>query len=377
VKKKLLGFIDSAEQLSFGPECQKFERDFAKYQGRGDAVFVNSGSSANLALIQALLNLGRLKKGDKVGFSALTWSTNVMPVLQLGLEVVPVDVELESLNVSSKKLLEALESSDIKAFFGTNVMGFCDDVDEIKKICHERGIIFIEDNCEGLGSEYKGRKLGNFGLASTFSFFVGHHVSTVEGGMITTDDPELATMLRIVRAHGWDRNLDAGEQERLRKEFGAGEFYGKYTFYDLAYNLRPTEINGFIGNAQIPYIDEISEARHKNFQKLSEAIYEDERYISLNLDHMDVISNFAFPVVCRSQKIRDDVVKRAEGVAETRPIISGDVTGQPFYKKYSGEFLDAGKSNVRSIHEQGLYVGNNPDLTDEDLDKLIEVFTAA
>lgn len=205
--KKICKFIMNAKQLSIGPECAKFEKNFAKYQGRKNCVFFNSGSSANLAIVQALMNLGRIRKGENAGFSALTWATNPMPLIQLGLEAIPMDVELDTLNVSSAKLLEVLKWHPIKLLFITNLLGFCDDIDTIREICDERGIILIEDNCESLGTVYKGKLLGNYGVASTFSFFVGHHMSTIEGGAVCTDDEELATMLKLVRAHGWDRNL--------------------------------------------------------------------------------------------------------------------------------------------------------------------------
>src|SRR3989344_9620202 len=187
-KAQLMSFISSSKQLSFGRECIKFEENFARHQGRKFSVFFNSGSFANLALVQALLNLGWLKRGDRTGFSALTWPTNVMPLIQLGLEPIPIDVELDTLNVSGKKLATILKKSGLKAFFITNLLGFCDDIDKIKNICKKEKIILIEDNCEALGTVYKDKKLGNYGLASTFSFFVGHHLSTIEGGAVCTDD---------------------------------------------------------------------------------------------------------------------------------------------------------------------------------------------
>ena len=216
-KKALIQFISSAKKLSFGQECEKFERNFARYQERKYCIFFNSGSSANLALIQALLNLAKFQKGDKIGFSAVTWSTNIMPLIQLGLRPVPIDIELDTLNISSRTLQKVLRATSLKALFITNLLGFCDDIDTIKKICDKKNIILIEDNCESLGTIYKGRKLGNFGLASTFSFFVGHHMSTIEGGAICTDDRELAVMLKLVRAHGWDRNLNDYQKKLLRK----------------------------------------------------------------------------------------------------------------------------------------------------------------
>ena len=375
-KEKLISFISSAEVMSFGPECMKFEDSFANWQGRKDCVFVNSGSSANLAIIQALLNLGRIKQGDKVGFSALTWSTNVMPLIQLGLEVVPIDVELDTLNVSSDQLKKTLETTDIKMLFLTNLLGFCDDIDEIKAICEAKGILLAEDNCESLGTVYKGTKLGNFGIASTFSFYVGHHMSTIEGGAVCTDDSELADMLRIVRAHGWDRNLAEKNQQEIRDKYKVNSsFYSRYTFYDLGYNLRPTEINGFIGNTQIPYLDEIVSTREKTFLKVAKIIYsQPDRFYPIRYDHIEVVSNFAFPVICKTKEIRDELVEKCNGKVEIRPIVGGDMTKQPFFGKHASATMK--ESNASLIHEQGLYFGNNPELTEEEINQLISIFSA-
>ncbi len=372
-KKELIRFIAKAPILSFSRECEKFERAFARFQGRKNCIFVNSGSSANLALIQTLLNMGKIKKGDSVGFSTLTWSTNVMPLIQLGLHPVPVDVELSTLNISSKTLKSTLKKRKIKLLFLTNLLGFCSDPDKITSICKKEGILLIEDNCEGLGSVYKGKKLGNFGIASTCSFYVGHHMSTIEGGVICTDSTELATQLRVVRAHGWDRNLSSGKQRKIRDRFNVNStFYSRYTFYDLGYNLRPTEINGFIGNTQLKYLNEIISKRQSNFKKLAKKIYTDSRFYPIEFGHIDLISNFAFPVICKSKKIRDSLVEKCNGKLEIRPIVGGDMTQQPFFKKYTNDpsYISA---NAKLIHENGFYFGNNPELTDKELNTIIDI----
>lgn len=378
-KKKLCTFISNAKQLSIGPQCYSFEKNFAKWQGKKYCVFFNSGSSANLAIVQTLLNLGLLKKNDLTGFSAITWATNPMPLIQLGLQTMPIDVELDTLNISSSKLLSFLGKNNIKMLFLTNLLGFCDDIDKIKQICDKKHIILIEDNCESLGTIYKTKKLGNFSLASTFSFFVGHHMSTIEGGAVCTDDEKIATMLKLVRAHGWDRNLEETEQNILRKEHKVeSSFYSKYTFYDLGYNLRPTEINGFLGNNQLKYLDEIIEKRQANFIKLSKAInMRDDLYFPLKFNHISLLSNFAYPVICKSKKIRDQLIKKCEGIIEIRPIVGGDMTHQPFYKKYMPQFEKVlGNSNADIIKEQGLYFGNNPEMTNKELKLLIETFSS-
>jgi len=376
-KKKLIKFINSAKQLSFGLECQKFEKNFARYQGRRHCVLVNSGSSANLALIQSLLNLGKIKKGDQVAFSVVTWPTGVFPLIQLGLNPIPVDIELSTLNISSQKFKKIIKKHKIKMLFMTNLLGFCHDPDKIKKICDENSIILTEDNCESLGSIYKGKKLGNFGLASTFSFYVGHHLSTIEGGAICTDDEELSIMLRIVRAHGWDRNLDFIQQKEIRKKFKVDStFYSRYAFYDLGFNLRPTEIVGLIGNFQLRYINEIIHKRQDNFMKMAPLIYTQvEKFYPIKYDHLDFFSNFAVPVICRSQKIRDQLVNKCEGKVEIRPIVGGNMVEQPFFQKYvKKSFSEFPAANI--IHNQGLYFGNNPDLNRKEIKTIIDIFTS-
>ena len=216
-KLALADFIVSSNKLSMGIKCAEFENKFSLFQGRSYSILFNSGGSANLALLQALKNLGYLNNGSKIGFSALTWSTNVMPIIQLGMEPIALDCDPNTLNVMSGNILEVLKEVDLNAIFITNVLGFTGDLDEIRNICDERKIILIEDNCEALGSEVSGDKSGNFGLASTFSFFVAHHMSTIEGGMVATNNNELEEMLRMVRANGWDRNLTANQQFKIRK----------------------------------------------------------------------------------------------------------------------------------------------------------------
>jgi len=369
-KEKLCNFISGAAILSMGDECKKFEIAFAKKQQRKYAVFVNSGSSANLVLIQALLNSGALKRGDIVGVSALTWATNIMPLIQLGLQPFLIDCEVETLNVSPSTFKEALQTQpNIRALFITNTLGHSDDIAGIAKLCQERKIIFLEDNCESLGSVVEGITLGNWGIASTFSFFVGHHMSTIEGGMVCTDDDELFSQIVMARAHGWDRNLADSDQKFLRDKFKVNDFYSKYTFYDLAFNLRPTEINGFLGNIQINYWDEIVQRRYNNFIALHNEIRSNQDLIPLNYEHMDIVSSFAIPVIAKDNQLASEYMKRFEGAqVEFRPMIAGSMARQPFYRKY---IANPGiQPNAEFIHRNSFYFGNNPELTDSEINLL-------
>ena len=370
-KQRLCDFITKSSMLSMGLECRKFELNFALKQERKYAVFVNSGSSANLILIQAFLNLGRLKRGDIVGVSALTWATNIMPLIQLGLQPILIDCEIDSLNVSSRTLKLALDMQpNIRAFFITNTLGHCDDILEINQICKNNNILFFEDNCESLGSVMNYRLLGNFGVASTFSFFVGHHLSSIEGGMVCTDDEELHSQLLMSRSHGWDRNLDIKKQQEIRDEFYVNDFFAKYTFYDLAYNLRPTEINGFLGNCQFNYWDEIVNKRYNNFIKINNAISNNSKLISLRFAHMDLVSSFAIPIITHSpEELFKYKEKFVAADVEIRPMIAGSMARQPFYRKYIAN--PGTQPNAEFIHSHSFYCGNNPELLDEEIDLLI------
>lgn len=372
IKEKLADFIVSSDFLSMGEQCEKYEETFSQIQERKYSVFVSSGSMANLVLLQALLNLGKLHKGDKVGVSALTWATNIMPVIQLGLVPVVIDCEKDTLNVSPDNLQRTIKKQPIKALFLTNVLGFSDDIHHIQGICQKENIVFLEDNCESFGSKTNGKFLGNFGYASTFSHFVGHHLSTIEGGLVCTDDKELYDMVVMVRAHGWDRNLDTDKQQELRSQYDIDDFFAQYTFYDLAYNARPTDIQGFIANEQVNFYGKIIEKREKNFLVFHDALRENSELYDLQVDHMDVISNFAMPVICKDVELFERYKKKFQkNDVEIRPMIAGDITKQPFYRKYVSDQVTY--KNADFIHKQGFYFPNNPELTEEEVDLLVSL----
>ncbi len=374
-KEKLCGFIMSADQLSFGAQCKLFEENFAKYQGRKFCVSFNSGSSANLALIQALVNLGKAKKGEFAAFSAVTWSTNVMPLVQVGLSPIPVDVELQTLNVSSRTFLNTLQKFPVKMLFLTNLLGFCDDIDEIQRICEKKKILLVEDNCESLGTVYKGKKLGNYSFASTFSFYTGHHMSTIEGGAVCTDDEDLYVMLHIVRAHGWDRNLNPEYQKKLRNVHKVEPFYDLFTFYDLGYNLRPTEITAFLGNLQLNFIDEIVNKRYENFRKIAIPLYlQIDKYYPLKYNHIELLSNFAIPLICKSKEVKKELINQCQGKIEIRPILGGNMLRQPISGKYLKESQKIPTPNADIIHDLGFYFANNPELTKEEIIQIYSTF---
>ena len=219
-----------------------------------------------------------------------------------------------------------------------------------------------------------GKLLGNFGLASTFSFYVGHHLSTVEGGMVVTDDEELAIMLSMTRAHGWARNVVPRVAKKLYQKYDLNPFFAKYTFFDLAYNVRPTELQGFLGNVQLRHWDTIVQRRVSNFALLQATMQRNKDLIPLRTSHMDIFSNFAFPVICKTPEVLEYYKQRFERArVEIRPIIAGDMTNQPFYKKYAKRKEQC--PNADRIHRTAFYFGNNPDLTKSELAILARLLT--
>lgn len=366
-RRALAEFILAAPRLSMDAKCREFEVAFAAFQGAREAVLFNSGGSANLAMLQALKNLGRLKDGDAVGFSAVTWSTNTMPIIQLGMQPVALDCDRSTLNVMSHNLLERLRETSLKALFITNALGFAGDLGAIRAECERRGIVLLEDNCESLGTELPEGRTGNFGVCASFSFYVAHHMSTIEGGMACTSDAELAEMLRIVRANGWDRNLSPAQQEKWRKRHGIKtEVDARYSFYDLGYNLRPTEITGFIGLQQLKSVGETFRQREANYLRLEAAVKRNPDFVAVERSHLSLLSNFAFPLVCRDPAGRARYAERlSQAGVEIRPLIAGNMQRQPFYKKYVQRLFPTPDADF--LHDCALYFGNYPELTDADL----------
>ncbi len=365
-KTTLCSFIQQASKLSMGEEVLTFEKEFARWQGRTFCTMVNSGSSANLVLLQSLLNLGRLQKGDKIGVSAVTWATNVMPILQLGCTPVLIDVDSNTLNVSIETLHSAPE---IRCLFLTHLLGFSSDVSLIQSYCNEKDIILLEDTCESLGAMNNGVRLGNFGLAATFSTFVGHHMSTIEGGMIVTHDSELNTMIRMVRAHGWDRNVTTEVQSSLRNKWNVTDFFAPYTFYTLGYNVRPMELQGVLGQHQLKRIDFANSIRSATYRYVYDRLASSK---DIYLPPQNTPA-FAIPVVCKTSEIRDRCIEKCHTLGiEIRPLVAGNMARQPFFHSiHDGRPLP----NADLLHDCAFYMPNHPDLTESERNDLCNALT--
>lgn len=370
-KRKLSKFILNKKRLSMDTYCTKFEERFAKFHNSKYAVFFNSGSSSNLAILQTLLNLKKVKVGDGIAFSSLTWATNVMPIIQLGFKPIPIDINKENLNIKEDVIYNL---KNCKVLFVTNALGFCSDLEIIKKICKKKKIILIEDNAEALGTINTSNKLtGSYGEMSSFSFFVAHHMSTIEGGMVITNDFKQYEMLKMVRSNGWDRQLSTKTQKELKKKYNTDTFYSKYTFYNLAYNLRPTEINAFVGLEQLKKLKKNLVLRNKIFFKIYKSYLQNKNLVNLSFKKIKFFSPFSFPVICKTKIYKNKLLKKfIKNKVECRPMIAGNITFQPFYKNiYKKKKLP----NCEFVHKNGFYFGIHPEMTNNQINLLKKLFS--
>tara|TARA_R110001592_G_scaffold325700_1_gene605918 strand:- start:2014 stop:3153 length:1140 start_codon:yes stop_codon:yes gene_type:complete len=356
---RLCDWLQTDPRLTKGNLTDSFEKEWSEYLGRNHSLFVTSGSSANLAAFYAMKISGKLKN-LKVVLPAVSWSTTVAPAIQLGFDPVLCDCNLTNYGLDLDHLKRLIEEEDPGLLVTCNVLGFCNDYSEILSICKEKNILIIEDSCEAVGTVYKGKNSGCFGDISTFSFYYGHHMSTIEGGMVCTDDPELSMILRSIRCHGWDRDLLKENQKQLRNKHSIDDFRALYTFYYPGFNMRPTDLQAFLGLGQLKRLEAMNRSRHLNFMHIKS---KDASEWSIDLDNYSQISNMAYPFLCKDI---DKTKKRlSEKKVEHRPLICGSIGKQPFWiERYGLTRL----KNADFVHEYGIYVPNNPDLSKQELD---------
>lgn len=359
---RLIEWLKTYPRLTKGPVTKQFEKKWSDWQGCRHTIFCNSGSSANLLMFQTLIEAGRLKVGDKVVVPALSWATDLSPVIQLGLEPIICDVNLNDLSVDVENLEQIFTNTDAKCLILVSVLGLSPKMKEIVDLCEKYNVTLLEDACESMGTLCNGEKLGNFGVMSSFSTYFGHHMSTIEGGLVCTSDNELANICTSIRSHGWDRDLPENVRESLRKEWNVSKFDALYTFYYSGFNVRSTDLQAYIGLSQIDKLDNAIEMRNYNY-----SLYRDNLKVSWwPKNYSDTyISNFAIPLIePNREKIVSNLINNN---IEVRPLICGSMPRQPFYKKYINSRSTTKLPNASTVDKFGFYVPNHPELTKDEI----------
>lgn len=361
--QELVEFIRTTKRFTQFVKVREFEEAWSRWQGCGYSVYVNSGSSANLVILSLMKETLGWQGGDEVLVPAVTWVTNVTPILQCGLRPVFVDVNLEDFSFDYEDLARRI-GPRTRAVFVTHLIGFPADVRRIASIVEGRGIEILEDCCESHGARVGATRVGNFGTCSSFSFYWGHHMTTVEGGMVCTGREELHQLALLKRSHGLARELPPGLHDGWARRHPDVDF--NFLFVTDGFNFRNTEFNAVIGLAQIKKLDRYIEIRNANHRRFLEILAGHREHLLLP-DHPG-ISSFCLPFVFRDERVK----RRMEGLLrahqiEFRPIIGGNLLRQPCFAAYGtpSEF-----PNAEFLHTNAFYIGNNQFVGSSRLERL-------
>ncbi len=351
---KAIDRVIKSNRFTMGPEVEKFEEEFAEYFGSKYAVMVNSGSSANLIAISALILSDNydLNFGDEVIVPAVSWATTYTVLHQCGLKLRFIDIDLNTFNMDLNELKNAI-TDNTKAIFAVNLLGNPNDFDNLTEICREYNLILIEDNCESMGATYNGKYAGTFGVCGTFSTFYSHHMATMEGGMILTDDEELNDIMKSMRSHGWTRNLSENSRFNTKKD----KFYEMFNFIFPGYNVRPVEMEAAIGREQLKKLDGFLNERKSNGKYFLDK-FSTIGSISLQ-KNQDDSSFFGFPIIFKNASNREKFIELCDkNNIEYRPIVAGNFTKNKVIE-YFNYTIFGNLNNSNILHDNGLFIGNH------------------
>ncbi len=361
--QELITWLQADPWLTQGPLVFEFERQWAKWLGVSHATFVNSGSSANLLMYYALQLSGRLRN-NRVIVPSVSWATTVAPVVQLGFAPFLCEADRKDFGLDLNALEDLLKRHEPAAVAIVHVLGVPNQMEGLLKLQDRYEFVLLEDACAATGSRYDGRPVGTFGTMATFSFFYGHHLSTIEGGMVTTNDEKLHDILLHIRSHGWARDLTSGKETQLAKDAGALEFNRPFTFYYPGFNVRSTDLNAKIGLSQLRRADEVVRRRSEIHQRYQQHFLAAGWHCQTNA--RAVISSISFAALAHSPEHRDRVAETLRvNQIETRPLGGGNMSRQPFWASRFGTTVFP---MADQIHTTAFQLPNHPQLSLSDID---------
>lgn len=364
----LCNWLKSYPRLTKGNLTEQFERKWADYIGTKYSVFCNSGSSANLLMVYAALKAGKLKN-DKVVVPSVGWVTTVAPVMQFGLQPIMVGADKETFGMDLDQLERVCEKENPAAVIFVQVLGVPHYRERMLELQEKYGFYLLEDGCAALGAEYSdGAKVGTVGNMSSFSFYFGHQLSTIEGGMVNTDDFEIYQMLMMLRSHGWGKDLEESEYNRLMNKYEVDDFHKPFTFFTTGLNLRATDLQSFIGIRQVAKANWAATRRYENHVAYAKNL---EGYVQYQnwYDHKPV--SISFGALAESGEHRKDIVSRlVDNGVETRIFSAGNLGQHPFWYEEYGKFEDEVSNK---IHRNGFFLPNYPELTEKEIEHICQI----
>jgi CDP-4-dehydro-6-deoxyglucose reductase, E1 len=362
---QLVSWLKTYPRLTKGPQTKKLEKKWSTWLGVKYSVFCNSGSSANLLMLAALIEAQYLRN-TKIVIPALAWATDLAPIIQLGLQPILCDIDMNTLSIDINELEMIFQSDAPSTLLLVSILGLVPNMKDVVELCKNYDVLLVEDVCESMGSRYEDQHLGTFGLMSSFSTFFGHHISTIEGGFVSTNDKHLYEMLLMLRSHGWDRDLDESTQKLMRDEWGVDNFNALYTFYVPAFNVRSTDLQAFIGLNQIDKLDHIVKVRQQNFVSYQDLIHND--FWKPVVTDNSLTSNFAYPII--HPKKNEIVESLQHHDVEVRPLVCGSMGTQPMFIKRYGKLI---LPQANKVDQFGLYIPNHPQLKRCDIVKISDI----
>ncbi len=364
-RKSLSDFVLSSGRLTNGPKVREFEKVWSGWQGRKHSLFVSSGSAANFLLLAGAIEHYGIKPGAKVAVPAVTWSTNIAPVIQTGLTPVFCDVNPKNFAIDAGHLRKiAQENPDIKIVFTTHLFGIPAPVDLYREILPDA--VFLEDVCESHGAEISGGKAGNFSSGCTFSFYFGHHMTTVEGGMVCVEDDKLCEILRAKRSHGLARELGEEGFERFKSQYP--DVDKEFLFSTDGFNFRNTEMGAVLGLSQIERLDDMIARRREILDRFTKMTWK-KRPDLFDSFETEGNSSFCLPFICKKREMRFELQRfLGENGVETRPLCGGNLLRQPFLSSGFGE--PTLFPNADYLHFHGFFIGNNHLITDDEIETM-------
>tara|TARA_R110001599_G_scaffold11371_1_gene54250 strand:- start:10581 stop:11756 length:1176 start_codon:yes stop_codon:yes gene_type:complete len=367
--------VIESDMFTMGKEVAQYEKNFAEFFGSKYALMVSSGSTANLLMIAALFctknDSIKLKRGDEIIVPAVSWSTTYFPLQQYGLKVKFVDIDLDTLNMDLDKLEDAI-TEDTRAILTVNLLGNPNDFSRMNEIIAGKDIFILEDNCESMGATIDGKQAGTFGVMGTYSTFFSHHMATMEGGCVVTDDEELYHILLCIRAHGWTRNLP--KFNKVSGEKSDDPFEESFKFILPGYNARPLEMSGALGIEQLKKLPGFIETRREN-AKLFQSLFGNHPHLSIQQE-TGRSSWFGFSLIIKENApyTRAELVKLlTENGIECRPIVTGNFLKNTEVLEYFDYEVSGTLDAAEYLDEHGLFVGNHQNEIDKEIRLLYEL----
>lgn len=364
----LIEWLKTYPRLTKGKVTLEFEAKWSQWLGIKHSVFCNSGSSANLLMYYTLLLSGKLKN-KKIIVPSVGWVTSIAPAIQFGFEPIMCEADPETFGLDLAHLEKLLKQHEPSTVLMVQVLGVPHKMDELLALKEKYGFYLLEDACAAIGAAYHGKKVGTFGDMSSFSSYFGHQFSTIEGGLVSTNNPQFNDLLLMLRSHGWSKDLEAKTHQELTQKYQIDDFHSPFVFYEPGFNLRSTDLNAFIGLGQVDKLDWIVSRRQENHAEYKKLL--GHKLTIQTPDPDSTICSISFGALAKeSEQRRSIVAALVENGIETRIFSAGNLGLHPFwYNRY-------GKANfpmADRIHHCGFFLPNNPSLSLKDIHFISQV----